>query len=208
MRPAPDPRITPGDLLQASVDWVSAALANELEQPLLAVRARIQAARRLAAQDGASGAEVRAALDHLLADADRLARRVARWRDGADAPAARARLQPEQEVALALSLLGAANIVMEPAPDPLAPRITGWPGVIGIATLHLLLSLERPGIRRLQVVRPRPDRLRVAVPGAAPARGADADRHRAAMAAVVARLGGVHQCYGDGDPAFEVPLTL
>jgi hypothetical protein len=208
VRPAPDPRTTLGDLLQASVGWVSAALADELDQPLLAVRARIQAARRLAAQDGASGAEIRPALDHLLADADKLARQVADWRDGADAPAARVRLQPEREVALAVSLLGAGTVVMEPAPDLRAPRVTGRPGAIGIATLHLLLSLELPGIRRVEVVRPRPDRLRVAIPEATPARGADADRHRAALAAVIGRLRGAQQRVGDGDPAFEVPLTL
>jgi hypothetical protein len=204
LRPAAEQTISPQDLLRASASWVAAAVAGELRGRALGLRAGIQAAQRSLGGDERNGPRALADLD---AELDRLDDRLASLLRPKQAPGPRIRLLPEREVAAAVSLLAEAGTRLQSEIDPRAPRVTGRPGMIGVATLHLLLGSGGVPPRGLRAFRDRPDRLRVELV-AKEATVAAEPLHVAVVAAIVEALGGRLDLRADTGPGFEVPLEL
>ena len=206
LRPAAEQNLSPRTLLQASTRWVAAAVADGMRPVALDLRAGAQAAQRSLAVDQAG--EVRAMTD-LRAGLDRLDERLAALQRPSTLPGARVRLLPEREVAAAVSLLADAGAHLGSAIDERTPRVSGHPGLIGVATLHLLLGHAQLHDLAVRADRPAPDRLRVQIvdPGSAD-RILDGTLHVTVLATVVDALGGQLDLQADTGPGFEVPLEL
>jgi hypothetical protein len=207
VKSAPEHAPAPGDLLRDSASWVASAVAQNLADPLAALRADVQAARRLLGRECPDSPVLAATLAKVLGDADRLEGVVAALRDPAGARTASCRLSPEREVAAAVMLATGSGHSAKPAEAGRAPRVTGRPGLIGAAVLHLLLCLPAVPDPSLKVWRPDPSSLVVQLTDAALA-PATTSLHAAAAAAAVARLGGVLDLDAAGGPRLEIPLEL
>ena len=213
MKPAPEQSVRPDDLLQASVGWVAAALVQELSQPLAAIRANVQAARRLLARDGPDNRELAAALADLLEDTDLLGSTVSALRAPLDGPVRQTWIEPEREIRLAVGLLSSPGLQLDVVADDEAAAVRGRPGAIGVAVLHLLLSLPSLSGRMVRATRPANDRLLVEVLGGGVDRGIDYEPatagalHAAAATTVIERLGGRLDLAASAGPRFEMVLT-
>ncbi len=209
MKPAPERITTPDDLLRGATAWLASAVVQDLAEPLAALRANVQAARRLLARDCPDSPYLAATLADLLEDAGHLETVVTELRKPAEKSTPWGRLQPEREIAAAVSLLAGSQQQLVLESNPLAPRVSGQPGVIGAAALHLLLSLPAMSGRVVRLTRPTPARLLIEVVGNV---GADASLtaplHAAAAAAAVERLAGTLELDAEGGPRLEIPLEL
>ena len=213
MKPAPEQSVRPDDLLQASVGWVAAALVQELSQPLAAIRANVQAARRLLTRDGPDNRELAAALADLLEDTDLLGSMVSALRAPLDGPVRQTWIEPEREIRLAVGLFSGPGVQLDVVADDEAAAVRGRPGAIGVAVLHLLLILPSLSGRTVRATRPANDRLLVEVLGGGVDRGIDYEPattgalHAAAATTVIERLGGRLDLAARAGPRFEVVLT-
>jgi len=213
MKPAPEQPARPDDLLQASVGWVAAALVQELSQPLAAIRTNVQAARRLLARDGPDNRELAAALADLLEDTDLLGSMVSALRAPLDDPVRQTWVEPEREIRLAVGLLSSPGLHLDVVVDDEAAAVRGRSGAIGVAVLHLLLSLPALSGRMVRATRPTNDRLLVEVLGGVVGQGIDCEPattnalHAAAATTVIERLGGRLDLAASAGPRFEVALT-
>jgi hypothetical protein len=207
VRPAPEQITTPEDLLRNATSWAAAALVQDFAGPLVALRASVQAARRLLAQECPHSPSLAANLADVLENADRLDAMAAALREPPATVMPRARLQPEREIAAATALLTGSEAALVLEGDLLAPRVTGRPGLIGTAVLHLLLCRLATGNRVVRAERSQPARLVVQIFGAgAPA--PTAPLHAAAAATAVGHLGGTLDLDAADGPRFEIPLEL
>jgi len=213
VKPAPEQSVRPDDLLQTSVGWVAAALVQELSQPLAAIRANVQAARRLLARDGPDNRELAAALADLLEDTDLLGSMVSALRAPLDGLVRKTWVEPEREIRLTVGLLSGPGSQLTVVADDEATAAWGRPGAVGVAVLHLLLSLPSLSVRTVHVTRSANDRLLVEILGGGVGQGVDYEPataralHAAAATTVIERLGGRLDLAASAGPRFEVVLT-
>ena len=209
MKPAPEQITIPGDLLRISARWVASALVADLDRPLAGLRAGVQASRRMIPRECPDGSGMAAIVNGLDQDTGQLERAVAACRAVASESMPRARLQPEQEIAAAVTLVTGSDQSLGLEGGATTLRATGHPGVIGLAVLHLLLCLPVADVHVVRVTRPEPSRLVVQVRGSrSGAVAPSADLHAVVALAAVDFLGGTLDPAAEHGPLIDLPLEL